>query len=90
MRIIIITSNKTFGFSDVEDATLIRKLFFASEVSTVGRINRTIVQRGENRGGSFIINSKVLPGVVFPWKNAECSKFEGRLSRIKLSSIILY
>jgi hypothetical protein len=89
-RIKIFTSNKTLGLGDVEDATFIRKLFFASKVGRVDGINRAIYQVDVDRGGSFVINSKVVPGVVFPWKNAEFSEFEGGLRRVKLSGIVLY
>jgi hypothetical protein len=41
-RIKIFASNKTVGHGDIEDAMLIRKLFFASKVGRVGGVKRTI------------------------------------------------
>jgi hypothetical protein len=59
-RIKIFTSNKTLGLGDVEDATFIRKLFFASKVGRVDGINRAICQVDVDRGGSFVKSYQVL------------------------------
>ena len=50
-----------------------------SKVDRIDALKRAKLQGVEDVVGSSVINSEVVPGVTFSWKNTVSSEFQGRL-----------